>query len=260
MHAADREHPAGGAAALPSRAPEAASRNVAVLVFDGVDVFDFTGPYEVLSNAGRTPHDSVWEHPFQAHIVAANETTMASGGLKVVRDVSIDHVRSHLNEYNILVVPGGPPDAVMRVAQPGAPELELVRDFANYTHSPDSPAAKEPIVFSVCTGAFLLAAAGLLEGRKATTHHMALEPLRGIIQAAASSPDAPPADVFHARFVDGGFLSNGVRIVTSGGVTSGLDAAFYILSLKMDDKVEERVRRMMEYERVVFSSVTPASA
>jgi len=89
------------------------------------------------------------------------------------------------------------------------------------------------IVGSVCTGAMLLAATGLLEDRPATTHHSAIADLRA---AGARVVDG-------ARFVDDG------DIVTAGGVTSGLDLALHIVDKVSGSSIAERVAREIEYER-----------
>jgi transcriptional regulator GlxA family with amidase domain len=93
--------------------------------------------------------------------------------------------------------------------------------------------AAESVVGSVCTGAMLLAAAGLVEGRPAVTHHSAIEDLRA----------AGAQVVEGARFVDDG------DIVTAGGVTSGLDLALHVVELVAGASIAERVALEIEYER-----------
>jgi transcriptional regulator GlxA family with amidase domain len=89
------------------------------------------------------------------------------------------------------------------------------------------------VIASVCTGAMALAAAGLLEGRRATTHHAALEDLR-----------RSGADVVDARVVDDG------DIVSCGGVTSGIDLALWLVERFAGDEVADRVARDIEHDRV----------
>jgi transcriptional regulator GlxA family with amidase domain len=88
------------------------------------------------------------------------------------------------------------------------------------------------IIAAVCTGAMLVAAAGLLRGRAATTHHSAIEDLR----------DAG-AEVIDARVVDDG------NIITAGGVTSGLDLALWLVERFVGPQAALRIEREMEYER-----------
>ena len=92
--------------------------------------------------------------------------------------------------------------------------------------------ARGAIVGSVCTGAMLLAAAGLTAGRRVTTHHLAFEDLR-----------ASGADVIEARFVDDG------DIVSAGGVTSGLDLALHLVERFADASIAGRTAAEIEYER-----------
>ena len=84
---------------------------------------------------------------------------------------------------------------------------------------------------SVCTGAMLLAAAGITDGRPATTHHSALEDLR-----------ASGAQVIDARVVDDG------DVMTAAGITSGIDLALYIVEREAGAEIAERVADEIEYE------------
>jgi transcriptional regulator GlxA family with amidase domain len=93
--------------------------------------------------------------------------------------------------------------------------------------------ARGAIVGSVCTGAMLLAATGLSDGRRMATHHLAIDDLR-----------ASGAVVVPARFVDDG------DIVSAGGVTSGIDLALHLVERFADAEIAERVAREIEYERV----------
>ena len=88
------------------------------------------------------------------------------------------------------------------------------------------------IIASVCTGAFLLAAAGLLAGIPATTHHLAMEDLKAAGVEAVSS-----------RVVDAG------RILTSGGIASGLDLSLWILERSFGKQPADRIAGILEYER-----------
>jgi len=186
--------------------------NVEVLLFDGFDELDAVGPYEVLANGGRMSAD------LSASTVTLEpeEMVVAGHGLTVVPD-------GQLGRPDLLVVPGGgwtTGGGVSRVVEDG----DLPRAVAD-RHADGTAVA------SVCTGAMILAAAGLLDGRPATTHHVAHDDV------------AEVADLVDARVVDDG------EVVTAAGVTSGIDMGLWLLEREFGADVASRVEREMEYER-----------
>lgn len=186
--------------------------DVEIVVFEGFDELDAIGPYEVLANACRFAGEG------SVRLVSlGGEGVTASHGLRVGVDGALGD-----SNPGFVVVPGGGWNDRDR---PGAwAEVE----------SGELPAAladSEATLASVCTGGMLLAEAGLLDGVPAVTHHSALDDLR-----------EAGADVRDARVVDAG------RILTAGGITSGLDLAFHLVAREFDDEIAERVAREMEYE------------
>lgn len=175
---------------------------IAILVFDDVEVLDFAGPFEVFS--------------------------VSKAGLDVATVGTSPEIRARNNFVHrptltladpitprVLVIPGG---YGTRPLMRNEAVLSWIR--AN--------AAKSEIVFSVCTGSLLLAAAGMLRDLPATTHHLAMDELR---QAE------PRCQVVDRRIVDNG------TIVTAAGVSSGIDGAFHILSrLAGTDRAIETAR------------------
>lgn len=189
-----------------------------IVVFDGFDEMDAVAPYEVFRTAAQLGA------PIDAELVGARgaATVTASHGLR-------------------LAVGRGPSEAADMVLVPGGGWFHGagVRDEIGRGDLPAFVlAARErgAIVGSVCTGAMLLAAAGLVEGRPATTHHAAIEDLRA----------AGAQIVEGARFVDDGDL------LTAGGVTSGLDLALHIVEKVAGASIAEQVAREIEYERVAL--------
>ena len=188
---------------------------IEIVVFDGFDEMDAIAPYEVLRTAAALGA------PIEAELVGAHgaATVTASHGLRLVVD------RGPSEAPDVLLVPGG-----------GWFHGAGVRDEIERGDLPRVMAAAHEagsIVGSVCTGAMLLAAAGLVEGRRATTHHEAIEDLRG---AGAEIVDG-------ARFVDDG------DIVSAGGVTSGLDLALHLVERVAGQSIADQVAREIEYER-----------
>ena len=190
--------------------------DVAILLYEGFDELDAIGPYEVVRTAAALGAD------VDASLVTVGDAhrVEAGHGARVVPDARLAD-----RDPGVVVVPGG--DWNDR-SEPGARtecERGVVPDAVARAHEAGATVA------SVCTGAMLLAEAGLLDGRPATTHRAALSDLR---EAEAS--------VREARVVDDG------DVLTAGGVTSGLDLAFHIVEREFGDDVAKQVRTEMEYE------------
>lgn len=185
--------------------------DIEVLLYDGFDELDAVGPFEVFGNAARAREDV----SVAMVTLEPTETVTASHGLVTVPD-------GVLGEPDLLVVPGG-----------GWVDGGARREYEAGT-LPEAIAARHRVgstVASVCTGAMLLAGAGLLEGRPATTHHVAY----GDLEAVTERVDA--------RVVDDGDL------LTAGGVTSGIDLALWVVEREFGGELADRVARELEYER-----------
>ncbi|WP_336001365.1 DJ-1/PfpI family protein [Halorientalis halophila] len=190
--------------------------DIAILLFEGFDELDAIGPFEVFQNAADAGADVTTT----LRTVDGSERVTASHGLDVGTDGPLADV-----DPDLLLVPGGgwndrDSPGTWREAERGAvPEALAAHHESGGT------------VAGVCTGGMLLARAGILEGRPAVTHAIALEDL-----AAAG------ADVVEARVVDDG------DVVTAGGVTSGLDLAVHLVEREFGPDVAAAVRTEMEYE------------
>ena len=190
---------------------------IEIVVFDGFDELDAIGPFEVLRNAAEVVED------LDVRLVGLDGPgdVVASHGLKLV----VDHPLS--DDADLVIVPGGGwNDAAPRGARFEAERGTLPRRLAELH-------AHGARVGSVCTGGMLLAAAGLTDGRPATTHHGALDDLR------ASGADVKD-DV---RVVDDGDL------ITSGGVTSGLDMALHLVEREWGERLADGIAKEMEINR-----------
>ncbi len=189
------------------------TRNVAVLLFPGVELLDFAGPFEVFSVAAR------WSDP-----PALNVFTVAEKKEPVVayNGVSINphHLLAECPAPDLLVVPGG--QGTRREINNEA----LVGWIGRAS-------AKAEVALSVCTGALLLGKAGLLDGLSATTHHAAIDLLRQVAPAATIREGV--------RFIDNG------KVVTSAGIATGLDAALHVVGKLLGQEQSEKTARHMEY-------------
>jgi transcriptional regulator GlxA family with amidase domain len=193
-------------------------KRVGILVFPDVEVLDFCGPFEVfsvarLNEAKRREQPS----PFEVLLVAEREGVVtASGGLKVVPDHTIDDCPP----LDILVVPGG--WGVRREID----NERLVAWIATQGRGVET-------LTSVCTGSMLLGRAGLLDGRRATTHWRSLDWMR----------DALPA----VTVVDDLHVVEDGRVVTSAGVSAGIDMALKVVARYLGVPVARETARMIEY-------------
>jgi transcriptional regulator GlxA family with amidase domain len=198
--------------------------SVGILMFDDVEVLDFAGPFEVFSRTrlipgadSRRTDDSA---PFDTFTVArTRDVVTAIGGLRVVPDAAW----AHAPLIDILVVPGG---FGTRALLEDAPTIDWIREVA----------ASAAHVTSVCTGALLLAKAGLLSGRRATTHWAGLDLLASI---------DPTIQVERSLRV----VSD--VVVTSAGVSAGIDMAFSIVEKLCGRAVADETAHYIEYPRAL---------
>jgi transcriptional regulator GlxA family with amidase domain len=202
--------------------PPSARRRVAILIFDDVEVLDFAGPFEVFSRTRLTPgaasRRSEESAPFEVFTVARSQAPVtAVGGLRVIPA----HGFADVPPIDLLVVPGG---FGARALLGDADVLGWIRQVAGRAER----------VTGVCTGALLLAEAGLLEGRRATTHWAALDELAALERGVIIVRDG--------RVVDDG-------VITSAGVASGMDMAFYVVEALCGREVADETAHYIEYRR-----------
>lgn len=150
----------------------------------------------------------------------------------------IPEAMTRIKEYDILVVPGGRREVVVGHGTSGE-EFELVSAFTNLVKREDG---RERVIFSVCTGAFILAGTGVLDSMKATTHHQALDALQAFVDERGGR-----TEVLWKRFVDAGVTERGMRVVTSGGISSGLDGSLYLLEVKLGIEAARQVEVVLEH-------------
>ncbi len=188
------------------------SRNVAILIFDDVEVLDFCGPFEVFSVANR---DTV-PTAFSVYTVAKSTTVIARGGLVVSRHSSLEQCPAP----DILLIPGG-------VGTRRLLEDTVVLEWI--THH----AARSQLVTSVCTGALLLGRCGVLDELEATTHHCCIDELQAIAPLSTVRKDR--------RYVDTG------RVITSAGISAGIDMSLHIVRRFLGEAHALKIAAYMEY-------------
>lgn len=193
-------------------------KQVGILVFEDVEVLDFCGPFEVFS-ATRLDEDKRREEPspFNVFLVAEKkEPVVASGGLKVLPDYDLRNCPA----IDILVVPGG---WGTRREMHNARLLEWITDRSRHLE----------ILASVCTGALLLGQAGLLDGRRVTTHWRSLDWMQELF----------PKTIVEKKLH---FVEEG-NLITSAGISAGIDMALKVVSRTFGEEVAKATAKHMEY-------------
>jgi len=218
---------------------------VAVIVYNGVDILDFAGPVEMLTHVSHVPDPLHRESAFSIHIIAATPTIRAGGALTITADMTSEEAAKRLDDFDILIVPGGPPKVIQGLIDSESPEVQWIRQFATHTSQ-----RQARVVLSVCTGALLLGATGAVGGLTLTTHHLAYDTLREVCKKAAGGKETAKVVSSNAqrRYVDGGVNAAGVRVVTAGGVTCGLNASLYIGEMMVGKEAAEFAAKLTEHE------------
>jgi len=193
-------------------------KRVGILIFPAVEVLDFFGPYEVFSvtrlNEERRRDET---SPFEVLLVAqSGEPVVATGGLRVIPDATLETCPP----LDILVVPGG-----------WGTRKEISNQLLLTWIS--ERAKQVETLTSVCTGAMLLGQAGLLDGRRATTHWGSLDRMR------RSFPAVTVEDKLHV--VEDG------HVLTSAGISAGIDMALRVVARYFGEAVGRATARHMEY-------------
>jgi transcriptional regulator GlxA family with amidase domain len=189
--------------------------HVAILIFDDVEVLDFAGPFEVFTAADELRRQTA----FTTYTVAETAGEIhCHNGLRVLPDYTF----ATCPPPDVLVVPGGFGTRAL-IQRPAA--VAWLRTQAE-------PAG---IVMSVCTGALVLARAGLLGGLRVTTHYEALDLLQTLEPRAIVDRGA--------RFHDNG------KILTAAGVSAGIDCALHVVARLLGPEAAGETARYIEYER-----------
>jgi cyclohexyl-isocyanide hydratase len=194
------------------------SYRMGLLLFPKITQLDLAGPYEVFSRMPRTGVHLLWKDA---------QPIRSEWGLELRPDTSFDECPA----LDVFCVPGGPGT------------FELLGDDV-VVNAIKTIAQRSRFVTSVCTGAFLLGAAGLLAGKRATTHWASRELLREF----GAIPD------------EGRIVVDG-NLITSGGMTAGIDFGLHIAAQLVDDEAAKEIQLGMEYDPAPpFASGSPKVA
>lgn len=188
------------------------------LIYPNMDQCDFTGPFEALARVPNSRFLTIWKDKNSVRDLA---------GMLLMADTTI----AEAPQLDVLLVPGG-------YGQEALMHDEVVLGFIR------KQAAGVRFIFSVCTGALLCGAAGLLQGKRATTHWTAME----VLPYFGATPS-------NERVVVDG------KMISAGGVTSGIDGSLVIVSLLRGESVAQELQLYMAYDpHPPFQAGSPASA
>jgi len=195
------------------------SINVGIFLYNEIEVLDFAGPFEVFSTASRVNSriSKNSESLFNVFTVAEDQNPIfARGGLQIIPK----HSFSDHPEINLLIIPGG-------IVTDELKKNNISSWILNTSNTAD-------ITASVCTGAFLLANAGLLKSKRATTHWEDIDDLISMF------PDIKIQK--NVRWVDEG------PIVTAAGISAGIDMGLHLISRVANEDLAVLTAKQMEFD------------
>jgi transcriptional regulator GlxA family with amidase domain len=190
-------------------------RKVAILVYDGAEVLDFSGPFEVFAVTSELNRDALFD---VALVAQTRDPVRSVNGMLVVPNLTYEE----LPDPDILVIAGG------SGSRRAMSDPALLRWVSGAMRSAE-------IVLSVCSGARILAALGLLAGREVTTHHQVFEHLQELEPTAVLNR--------RARYIDTG------QIITTGGISAGIDGSFHVVARLLGRAIADGTAAYMEYTR-----------
>ncbi len=198
-------------------------RNVAIFIFDDVEVLDFAGPFEIFSVCGLR---NGGEKPFNVYTVAEKQNITARNNLLI----TANYLLADCPKPDIVLIPGGGGIHTDGTAFGSRKEMHN-EVLLSWVRTQNKTAE---LMLSVCTGSMILAKSGLLEGLSATTHWKAVE----VMQAAAPNTKLFP----EKRWVDNG------RIILSAGVSAGIDMSLYVISKLLGKDVADENAQYIQYD------------
>ncbi|OQE47399.1 hypothetical protein PENCOP_c001G07725 [Penicillium coprophilum] len=213
-----------------------------VVIFPGFNILDVSGPVSVLYNSD-----------FSLSYAAEDELTTSQENVTVKRDISLAGAKLQLTDYEILIVPGARPTNILphMESEQGQPS-ELVEFITSFASDMDKESARQRTILAVCIGSYFLAFGGVLDGLTATTHRLATPGLRDAVQryvnrtTGAKGARVVPEDPSElVSYLDAGRNQFGVRIITTGAMINGIDAALHFASLSLGRSIAVEVGELI---------------
>jgi transcriptional regulator GlxA family with amidase domain len=201
--------------------------SLAFLVFDHMELLDFAGPFDVMTNSAMFAREQT---EVRFTVVSPRPGIVHARGVRIEPDISVTEWDGR--PVDILFIPGGNPPGGFDAQRP------ILGDDFEVVHAwIDALRSDARIIATICVGALIGARAGLFEGKEVTTHQGMLDFLRRML------PD-PDRVVSGVRFTEN---PGQPAIVTSAGVSAGIDLAFHLVESLFGPQVKQRTLTFMEY-------------
>lgn len=239
--------------------------NVLVLLFPGFDFLDVGGPVEVLGKGGT---DNI---QFKFTIASHTEETKSAEGVAIKRNKSLEEVARSIADFHILVQPGAGLDKIKAYRAETAIFEKHIGIIDRFT-SLSPTRGEHRALLSICTGALIVGSSGAFSGLEVTTHYEGLELLHEYCELYRKKYGGKPVKIIpdlndgskgpessriqaayrsgqrtQVRWVDAGENEHGVRVISSGGISCGLDASLFLLSEVVSVEKARFSARIMEY-------------
>lgn len=194
------------------------TRNAAILIFEDVEVLDFAGPFEAFNVANEVTNAKAGERLFNVYTVAeTNGIVSARNGLKITPDYTIENCP----KTDILIIPGGNGRKIQM-------HNKVITDWVKMMYD------KVEALLTVCTGVFIAGHAGVLNVKKATTHH------GSYAEFEKTFPDIELVRL--VKYVDSG------KIITSGGISAGINMSLHVIDKLIGNDHGKKTAEEMEYD------------
>lgn len=218
---------------------------VLFLIFPRYNTLDLNGPAEVLGHREVVGSSGI---TFKTTIASATEYTTAYENVTVKRDVCFTELLKHdakqLAEFDLLIQPGGPKTSVDASITSKSGILDVIDTFAKQQRPGGKP---QRWLVSICTGALFLGTLGLFADKTVTTHFGTIKDLQEICDKLNEGGDHKTV-VVRQRWVDAERLPSATRLVTSGGVSCGIDCTLYVLAEIAGMDTARRLATTMDYD------------
>jgi len=260
----------------------------------GFDLLDVTGPLEILHTARHNPADPATV-AFKVTIAAGEQAVTSAQGVTIKADCDFEDAHDELKDFDVLVIPGGGTEPILRNTGDEAEPMALIKAFAKVQEGDPS---RERTLLTICTGSLFAAQAGILAGLAATTHPDYYTRFENLCKEASLAHAGDRTDVMEERYVvnnarfdlgenwdenpfilakrpiegrrksiarkgsnawmesnrrresfarRGAQKLGGLRVITSGGVTTGLDASLYLVAALVSHESAIEVARFVQY-------------
>lgn len=225
--------------------PDKKTYPIAILIYPHAEILDFIGPLEMFSQTTYNNSITDPERAFSINHISRERTVLTGfptgSCMEILTHMTIEEASKHIESFDILVVPGGNTSLLLQYAKEKNPESRFVESFTQLQSE-----EKQRILLSVCMGAALVASMDAFAGMKAATHHTCY---------GSQKEDDGSIDVVRGaesggimRYVDGGLTKNKSRVVSTGGVSCGMDGALHVAESKVGRGIAECTARMPEYD------------